>query len=136
MWDDSMETWTIPPMVMDGDNIRERRVSIQGLRRPETGHARRRKTVDPNLRWHIEDVVDLDLALPARTIQNYNDPTSANTVRKIASILAMDLNDPLEELPSEVAKVSKREKENKYFSLNDVSPQQQLVTIEHISVYF
>ena len=115
MWDETRETWTIPSMKTSGSTLRERRVSIQGMRRPETEYGRQRKMVDPNLRWHNEDIIDLDITMPARSTPNNQDP---NTAPKIASILALDLSDAMEELPS---KVGNSVRENQYFRLTDVS---------------
>lgn len=115
VYDESRETWSISRMKVNGFNAaRDRRVGTSGLRRPEIEYARRRKMVDPNLRWHSEDVVELDIAMPTRSTPDFEDP---NTASKIAAILAMDLNDPMEELPRK--KTSNRA--SRFLSLNGVS---------------
>eukprot|EP01082_Thalassiosira_pseudonana_P012027 g9840.t1 g9840 contig4:695820-698217(-) len=112
VYDESRETWSISRMKVNGFNAaRDRRVGTSGLRRPEIEYARRRKMVDPNLRWHSEDVVELDIAMPTRSTPDFEDP---NTASKIAAILAMDLNDPMEELPRK--KTSNRA--SRFLSLN------------------
>lgn len=85
---------------------------MKGFRRPETEYAQRRKMVDPNVRWHNEDIVDLDIEMPARSTHNLGDP---NTAQKIAFILSMDVNDQMEEPPQ------KENRQEKLFRLNDVS---------------
>jgi len=60
------------------------------LHRPETDYARQRRNEDSNPRWRTEDVVDLEITMPARSTPHRDDP---NTVGKIRAILAMDLED-------------------------------------------
>lgn len=90
-------------------------MTSQSLHRPETEFARRRKMVDPNPRWHTENIVDLDIVMPTRSTPQYDDP---NTTAKIQAILAMDLNDPVKELPKSS---SAKNRENQFFSVNDGS---------------
>ncbi|KAL7552959.1 hypothetical protein ACHAWF_018456 [Thalassiosira exigua] len=108
VWDESTETWKIPPLLHQG-------VRTRGLHRPETDYARRRKPVDPNPRYHTDDIVVLPLAMPPRSTPNSDD---ANTIHKITSILEMDLNNPLKELPSNKSGRTKH-REHQLFSVND-----------------
>ncbi len=93
VWDESKETWKIPPLKHQsrGDII-ERSMTRQSHRRPETEFARQRKVSDSNPRWRTEDVVDLDIVMPTKRAHNQGD---ANTMNKIRAILAMDLNEPI-----------------------------------------
>ena len=82
VWDEAQERWKIPDLKHDGggQQLVERRMTNQSVHRPETEYARRRKLVDPNPRWHTEDIVDLDLVMPNRSTPNPGDP---NTTSKI-----------------------------------------------------
>lgn len=113
MFDEARETWTIPSIkTQDISTTRQRGQIMKGFRRPETEYAQRRKMVDPNVRWRTEDIVDLDIEMPARSTLNLGDP---NTARKIALILSMDVTDHMEE-PQQ-----KENRQEKLFRLNDVS---------------
>mmetsp|Transcript_988 Transcript_988/g.2094 ORF Transcript_988/g.2094 Transcript_988/m.2094 type:complete len:735 (-) Transcript_988:331-2535(-) len=120
VWDELGESWTIPKVKANTGRIRERRVSAKGRRRPETEHARRRKMVDSNLRWHNHNAVQLDLVVPPRKIDE-------NSSKKVASILSMDINDKVDELPPELTSTSK-----KYFNL-DFGRKKKHRTIKGIS---
>ena len=74
--------------------------------------------VDPNPRYHNEDIIELDLAIPAKSTPNHDDP---NTTSRIREILAMDLNDPIKELRSSKPSSRVKQRENQYFSVNDGS---------------
>lgn len=96
MWDEARETWTIPGLNTRrrGNRLRERHTSGG---RPETEFSREMKMVDSNLRWRSEDIVDLDLVMPDRkSPAAKNDP---NTVDAIGAILAMSMDDEIEQLP-------------------------------------
>jgi hypothetical protein len=88
----------------------------QSLHRPESEYARQRRTVDPNPRWRTEDIVDLEIMMPHRSTPDQDDP---NTLDKIKSILAMDLNDPLRKIPSSKSRAKHRE--NQLLSVHDGS---------------
>ena len=96
MWDESDETWTLPTLnTRKGNRLRERQAS--GGRRPETEFSREMKLVDSNPRWRSEDIVDLDLVMPVR--KSPADRDDPNTIDAIAAILAMSMDDEVEELP-------------------------------------
>ncbi|KAL7535976.1 hypothetical protein ACHAXR_006842 [Thalassiosira sp. AJA248-18] len=116
VWDETKECWKIPELKLQQGQIKERLMTKQSLHRPESDYARRRKMVDPNPRYHTQDIVELDIAMPARSTPAYDDP---NTESKIAAILAMDINDPLKELPSTNKNSSMRRREEKYLRVND-----------------
>jgi hypothetical protein len=91
VWDEAEERWKIPSLEIKGgeiEAIRERSMTRQSLHRPETDYARQRRDVDSNPRWRTENVVDLEMTVPARSTPHRDDP---NTVKKIRTILAMDL---------------------------------------------
>lgn len=118
VWDDSRETWKIPPLKQQGgggDIIIERSMTSQSRHRPETEFARRRKVSDSNPRWRTKDIVDLDIAMPTRSTPNQDDP---NTMNKIRAILAMDLNEPINPTRS-IRSSSAKRRESKYLSVND-----------------
>merc|ERR1712194_70489 len=110
VWDECQETWKIPGLKHQGSTLKERSMSKNSLHRPETDYARRRKMIDPNPRFHTDNIVELDLTLPAKSTPTYDDP---NTPSKIAAILAMDLNE------SPARPSSTKHRENQYFSVND-----------------
>mmetsp|Transcript_12439 Transcript_12439/g.25375 ORF Transcript_12439/g.25375 Transcript_12439/m.25375 type:complete len:89 (-) Transcript_12439:23-289(-) len=76
--------------------------------------------VDSNLRWHNHNAVQLDLVVPPRKIDE-------NSSKKVASILSMDINDKVDELPPELTSTSK-----KYFNL-DFGRKKKHRTIKGIS---
>lgn len=112
VWDDSEEKWKIPGLTYDGDNgqPKDRSMTKQSLRRPESEYARQRKLDNPNPRWHSEDIVELDLVMPTRS----NNGNAANTTSNIQAILAMDVNAN----PSKTARRLKH-REEKYFTATD-----------------
>ena len=55
------------------------------------------KMVDSNPRWRSEDIVDLDLVIPVRKSPAAKD--DPNTVDAIGAILAMSMDDEIEQLP-------------------------------------
>ena len=116
MWDEAEERWRIPALKIEGrdlDVMRERSMTSQSLHRPETDYARQRRLVDTNPRWRTEDVVDLEIIMPARTTPHRDDP---NTVGKIRAILAMDLE---EYPPAKKAGVGAKHREDQYLCVND-----------------
>jgi len=117
VWDETQEIWKIPDLKYRGGIMKERSMTKNSLHRPETDYARSRKMVDSNPRFHIDNIVELEIAMPARSTPDSDDP---NTLSKIASILAMDLDDPVKELPS--SKTSRlKQREKQYLSVNDGS---------------
>ena len=95
------------------DVMRERSMTSQSHHRPETDYARQRRLVDPNPRWRTEDIVDLEIMMPARTTPHRDDP---NTVGKIRAILAMDLEgDP----PAQKAGGGAKHREDQFLCVND-----------------
>lgn len=98
MWDEARETWTLPALnTRRGNRLRERQASGGIGRRPETEFSREMKIVDSNPRWRSEDIVDLDLVMPVRKSPATRD--DPNTIDVIAAILAMSMDDEIEELP-------------------------------------
>ena len=110
MWDESSETWTLPSLnTRRGNRLRERQASGSSGRRPETEFSREMKLVDSNPRWRSEDIVDLDLVMPVRKSPAARD--DPNTIEAIAAILAISMDDEVEEPPlNEIRK----NRQNKY----------------------
>ncbi len=95
MWDEARETWTIPGLnTRRGNRLRERHTSGG---RPETEFSREMKMADSNPRWRSEDIVDLELVMPVRKSPAAKD--DPNTVDAIGAILAMSMDDEIEQLP-------------------------------------
>ena len=116
MWDESSETWTLPTLnTRKGIRLRERQTSGGSGRRPETEFSREMKLVDSNPRWRSEDIVDLDLVMPVRkSPASRDDP---NTIDAIAAILAISMNDEVEELPLNEIRKNRKNKYLKAVSL-------------------
>lgn len=114
MYDETKEQWVIPELRHREGQIKERGMTNSSLHRPESEYARRRQKVDSNPRWHTQDIVELDIVMPERSTPADDDP---NTPDKIAAILAMDLDAPLRELPSNKNKLVRRE--DKYLRVTD-----------------
>ena len=117
VWDEGKQTWSIPALKHQrGEQhlLEERPMTSQSLHRPETDYARRRRMVDPNPRWRTDNIVDLEMSMPARSTPACDDP---NTLSKIRAILAMDINDPVEQLPTPKSRIKHRE--NQFLSLGD-----------------
>jgi kinesin family protein 3/17 len=105
IYDENEETWFIPGLVNNrsGRNQLRRR----SARRPETKFGRDMKIVDSNPRWRSEDVVDLNIAMPEKTISARDDP---NTPDVIAAILAIDMGDDVEEFVPTKSRMNRRKK--------------------------
>ncbi|KAK1746436.1 kinesin family protein [Skeletonema marinoi] len=94
VWEEAREAWTIPGLnTRRGNRLRERQASG----RPETEFSREMKMVDSNPRWRSEDIVDLDLVMPVQKAPAARD--DPNTIDAIAAILAIDMDDKVDELP-------------------------------------
>lgn len=65
------------------------------------------KIVDSNPRWRSEDVVDLNIVMPEKTISARDDP---NTPDVIAAILAIDMGDDVEEFLPSKSRINRRKK--------------------------
>ncbi len=66
------------------------------------------KMVDSNPRWRSEDIVDLDLVMPVRKPPAAKD--DPNTVDAIAAILAMSIDDEIEQLPQNEIRKNRQKK--------------------------
>ena len=95
VYDDSKEAWTIPSLETPGHlSVRGRRPCINGRHNPDF-------------------FVDLDIEMPTRTTP---DPDHPNTPQLISSILSMDLNDDMEEIPRR-----EKKRQDKLLRIDDVS---------------
>ena len=65
------------------------------------------KIVDSNPRWRSEDVVDLNIVMPEKTISARDDP---NTPDVIAAILAIDMGDDVEEFVPSKSRINRKKK--------------------------
>ena len=66
------------------------------------------KMVDSNPRWRNEDIVDLDLVIPVR--KSPADKDDPNTVDAIGAILAMSMDDEIEQLPLNEVRKNRQKK--------------------------
>lgn len=107
MYDDSKEAWTIPSLKTPGQ------LSVRN-RRPYTNCHHDHDS---------DSFVDLDIEMPIRTTP---DPENPNTPQIISSILAMDLNDDMEEIPRRDKK-----RQDKLFRINDVSNISSIILFVH-----
>lgn len=104
IYDENEETWFIPGLnTRSGRNQLRRR----SARRPETKFSRDMKIVDSNPRWRSEDVVDLNIVMPEKTISARDDP---NTPDVIAAILAIDMGDDVEEFLPSKSRINRKKK--------------------------
>lgn len=113
VWDEAEERWKIPPLKIDEREIEFIREDRRSHHRPETHYARQRRLVDPNPRWRTEDVVDLEITMPARSTPHRDDP---NSVGKIRAILAMDLED---DPPAKKTEGGSKHREDQYLGVTD-----------------
>lgn len=95
IYNESTGAWTIPGIkTTTGYSVRDRR-SLTDTR--------------------LQEFVELDIEMPRRTTPDIDDP---NTLQRIRAILAMDLNDHMEEIPRKERNTSRQDK---LFRIDDVS---------------
>ncbi|KAL7457249.1 hypothetical protein ACHAWC_008771 [Mediolabrus comicus] len=127
IYDENEETWFIPGLnTRSGRNQLRRR----SARRPETKFGRDMKIVDSNPRWRSEDVVDLNIATPEKTISARDDP---NTPDVIAAILAIDMGDDVEEFLPSKSRMNRRKKQLLAAAAR-THPMSKITTVKHCSM--
>jgi len=74
-WDPERSEWHLARLEYAGNAVhaRKRPVSAPGLRRPESEYARHRQTYDTNPRYKSDNVASLELEMPERTTQDYEE---------------------------------------------------------------
>lgn len=73
-FDEEKNEWKIARLEFAGNNVNSRRpISSTGRRRPESEYARHRQSYDPNPRYKADNVGTLDLEMPERTTQDYEE---------------------------------------------------------------
>jgi myosin heavy subunit len=90
VYDEAREAWTIPGIKTHNGGLRDRRQSMK-----------------------MSEYVELDIEMPVKTTLDIDNP---NTLDKISSILTMDLNDHLEEIPCKYTN-----RQDKMFRIDHVS---------------
>ncbi|XP_060914362.1 kinesin-like protein KIF3B [Labrus mixtus] len=90
--DDDDEYWKTKPITRmeDDQQMMGRPLSAVGLRRPLSQHARVAMMMRPDMRYKAENIIMLDMDLPARTTKEYQEPVIAP---KVAAALEDALRD-------------------------------------------
>jgi len=95
-WSDDIDDWILPNIHLSGSSTRIRRPgSALGLKRPTTEYARLAKNLgDPNPRYRADNVINLDLDMPERTVEDFD----GNVSQKIQNTINTGLNDDEDEI--------------------------------------
>ncbi|KAL1020799.1 hypothetical protein UPYG_G00004810 [Umbra pygmaea] len=96
-FDEEDDHWKMRPItrIEDDQQMMARPVSAVGYRRPLSHHARKAMILRTNIRYRAENVMMLDMDMPARTTRDYEEPVIAPTV-------AAALEDALREEDEEI----------------------------------
>ncbi|XP_031142190.1 kinesin-like protein KIF3B [Sander lucioperca] len=91
-FDDEDEYWKTKPItrIEDDHQMMTRPLSAVGYRRPLSQHARMAMMMRPEMRYKAENIMMLDMDLPARTTKEYQEPVIAP---KVAAALEDALRD-------------------------------------------
>ncbi|KAM9752203.1 kinesin-like protein KIF3B [Menidia menidia] len=91
-FDDEEECWKLKPItrIEDDHQMMSRPRSAVGYRRPLSHHARMAMMMRPHMRYKAENILMLDMDLPARTTKEYQEPVIAP---KVAAALEDALRD-------------------------------------------
>nr|QBH87853.1 kinesin-like protein KIF3B [Larimichthys polyactis] len=91
-FDDEDEYWKMKPItrIEDDHQMMTRPLSAVGYRRPLSHHARMAMMMRPDMRYKAENIIMLDMDLPARTTKEYQEPVIAP---KVAAALEDALRD-------------------------------------------
>ncbi|XP_062419058.1 kinesin-like protein KIF3B [Pungitius pungitius] len=91
-FDEEDEYWKTKPITRLEDNhqMMSRPLSTVGYRRPLSHHARMAMIMRPEMRYKAENIMMLDMDLPARTTKEYQEPVIAP---KVAAALESALKD-------------------------------------------
>ncbi|KAM4572002.1 kinesin-like protein KIF3B [Fundulus diaphanus] len=91
-YDDEDESWKMKPItrIEDDHQMMSRPLSAVGYRRPLSHHAQIAMKIKPDMRYKAENILLLDMDLPARTTKEYQEPVIAP---KVAAALEDALRD-------------------------------------------
>ncbi|XP_068589989.1 kinesin-like protein KIF3B [Cebidichthys violaceus] len=91
-FDEEDEYWKTRPItrIEDDHQMMSRPLSAVGYRRPLSHHARTAMMMRPDMRYKAENIMVLDMDLPARTTKEYQEPVIAP---KVAAALESALRD-------------------------------------------
>ncbi|KAM4563236.1 kinesin-like protein KIF3B isoform 1-T2 [Odontesthes bonariensis] len=91
-FDDEEECWKLKPItrIEDDHQMMSKPLSAVGYRRPLSHHARMALMMRPDMRYKAENILMLDMDLPARTTKEYQEPVIAP---KVAAALEDALRD-------------------------------------------
>uniref|UniRef100_A0A3P8YC11 Kinesin-like protein n=1 Tax=Esox lucius TaxID=8010 RepID=A0A3P8YC11_ESOLU len=81
-FDEEDDHWKMRPItrIEDDQQMMTRPVSAVGYRRPLSNHARKAMVMKTNIRYKAENILVLDMDMPARTTKDYEEPVIAPTV--------------------------------------------------------
>ncbi|KAM6977383.1 kinesin-like protein KIF3B [Aplochiton taeniatus] len=81
-FDEEDDHWKMKPItrIEDDQQMMTRPVSAVGYRRPLSQHARKAMVLRPDIRYRAENILMLEMDLPSRTTQEYEEPVIAPTV--------------------------------------------------------
>lgn len=91
-FDEEDEYWKMRPItrIEDDHQMMTRPLSAVGYRRPLSQHAHMAMMIKPDMRYKAENILMLDMDLPARTTKEYQEPVIAP---KVAAALEDALRD-------------------------------------------
>ena len=82
-WNDAEDKWVMAGIEHAGNRVNPRRpISAAGLRRPESEYARHRAQHTNNPRYKADNVAQLELDMPDRTVQNYEPAAMSHRVQE------------------------------------------------------
>jgi len=95
-WSEDIDDWILPNLHLSGNTLRVKRPgSALGLKRPTTEYARLAKNLgDPNPRYRADNVINLDLDMPERTVEEFD----GNVSQKIQNTINTGLNEDEDEI--------------------------------------
>eukprot|EP00002_Diphylleia_rotans_P004762 TRINITY_DN1366_c0_g1_i3.p1 TRINITY_DN1366_c0_g1~~TRINITY_DN1366_c0_g1_i3.p1 ORF type:complete len:384 (-),score=124.03 TRINITY_DN1366_c0_g1_i3:301-1452(-) len=94
MFDEDRDEWVIQHAQLTGNVMRVNRPTAGGYRRPITQYARNATSMgDPNPRFKSENVLHMDLDLPDRTTQDYENPNLGPRVQAALSAALAEEDD-------------------------------------------
>jgi kinesin family protein 3/17 len=96
VWSEEIDDWILPNLHLSGNSLRQSKPnSALGLTRPTTEYARMAKNFgDPNPRFRGDNVLDLPLDMPERTVEDFD----GNVSEKVQNAINTALNDDDEDI--------------------------------------
>jgi len=96
VWSEEIDDWILPNLHLSGNALRDQKPnSALGLTRPTTEYARMAKNFgDPNPRFRGDNVLDLPLDMPERTVEDFD----GNISEKVQNAINTALNDEDEDI--------------------------------------